>query len=135
RSEHGARRRDLGGEKIVPRLDLGARQPFAGEIAEAGNRRAADGAPAHLDQAAAGGLDNLLKMLTPFLQVGKEAGKAQGRGRLQPRIESEEGGAVGGSTGGGRKRASDQRRLARRAPRDETLVFLIDERGGAIGDR
>ena len=101
RGEHGARRLDLGGEQIVARLDLGARQAFAGEVAEAGDRGAADGAAAHLDQPVAARGHNLLKMLAVFAQVRDELIEAGGRIRASARC---------------RRRGTRRGRPARRRP-------------------
>ncbi len=119
----------------MARLDLGAGQPLAREVAEAGDGGAADGAPAHLDQAAAGGGHHLLEMLAALAERRDELVEASGRIGLQPGGEIQKDGAVGGHAGGQRQAASDQRTVARGAPGYEPLVFLVDQRLGAIGDR
>ena len=74
-------------------------------------------------------------MLASFAQARDELGEAFGRIRRQPRAERQEGFAIRWCTGGRRQHAGNERRLARRAPRNETLILFVDERLGAIGCR
>ena len=117
----------------MARLDADAGEALAGQVAEAHDGGAADGAPAHLDQPADGGHHHLGERLAVIAQPADQVVEPASRIGLEPGAEGEEGGVVGGGAGSHRQGAGDDRRIARPAPGDQPFLLLVDQRLGAIG--
>ena len=120
----------------MARLDLGAGEAVAGEVAEADDGRAADGAAAR-PRSAGRALVATTRLKGSPRSRSRAIGAIEAAGRIRASARCRRRGRRRGRPARRRRRqgAGDERRLARRAPGDQPLVLLVDQRLGAVGGR
>ena len=134
--QHGAHGLDLGGQRVVARLDPGEGQAVAGEIAEARHRRAADGASRAPRSAGPSGWSrpwvkgsprSRMRAMRSSSWPAESAASHVPKARKSPR-------SAGAPVAAGRLPATSGASPGTR-PRHQPLVFLVDQRLGAVERR